>query len=786
MTKHSPPRIFGIRHHGPGSARSLLTALNEYQPDLVLVEGPPDANDLIPWFGHKDLVPPVALLVYARDEPKYAAYYPFARFSPEYQAIQYALAHGIPVQFMDLPQKHQLQLAKIAKEESEKQQAETDDAEQATSEDGDLTEDAASAAASSDDPDAGAAETPTEQQQQLRLDPLGELAKAAGYQDGERWWDHMVETRQDSTGIFEALLEAIGALRDAGLAGHYPNEDLREAYMRRLIHQAQREGYERIAVVCGAWHGPALADMPTQAHDNDLLKGLPRMNKIEATMTPWTHSRLTMLSGYGAGIWSPGWYQHVWDHPQDTAVRWLTRVAHLLRAEDLDASPAQVIDAVRLADTLAAMRERPAPGLEELNEASLTVFCFGNDAPMRLIYDKLIVGETIGSVPDETPMVPLASDLAAEKKRLRLRDNPETTELTLDLRETLSLERSHLLHRLEILEVHWGQKVALDEDRVRGTFKEVWRLRWRPELAIQVIEKAVWGNTVLDAASDYAMHAAKATHDLPALTSLVNDVLLADLPDAVSGVTHRLQVLASATGDIKQLMHALPALVDVLAYGNVRQTDADMVQQVVDGMVTRTCIGLPSECAALDDEAAEAMFAAVLAFHSALRLLADADYQASWQRALRQMMTQQSVHGLLRGRATRILFDAGVLNTEETTQQVRLAMSAGNEPAQAAAWLQGFLFGSGLLLLYNDELLRIVDEWVVGLSGDGFEALLPLLRRTFSSFTEPERRDLGRRIRGGEEQPTDDAMPEIDETRASKVLPILAELLGVPYPPNGD
>ena len=58
----------------------------------------------------------------------------------------------------------------------------------------------------------------------------------------------------------------------------------------------------------------------------------------------------------------------------------MTRVARLLREQDLDASAAHVIEAVRLAETLAALRDRPLPGLAELNEAAQAVLCFGSDA----------------------------------------------------------------------------------------------------------------------------------------------------------------------------------------------------------------------------------------------------------------------------------------------------------------------------------------------------------------------------------------------------------------------
>jgi hypothetical protein len=64
--------------------------------------------------------------------------------------------------------------------------------------------------------------------------------------------------------------------------------------------------------------------------DNDLLKGLPKV-KVECTWVPWTYNRLSFYSGYGAGIGSPGWYEHIWNYPQDDGTRWMTNVAKLLR-----------------------------------------------------------------------------------------------------------------------------------------------------------------------------------------------------------------------------------------------------------------------------------------------------------------------------------------------------------------------------------------------------------------------------------------------------------------------
>src|SRR5260370_1880972 len=88
--------IFGVRHHGPGCARSLRAALEKLEPDIMLVEGPPDAQEVLPLLASKEMQPPVALLIYTPDKPQHAVYYPFASFSPEWHASLYACLRGNP------------------------------------------------------------------------------------------------------------------------------------------------------------------------------------------------------------------------------------------------------------------------------------------------------------------------------------------------------------------------------------------------------------------------------------------------------------------------------------------------------------------------------------------------------------------------------------------------------------------------------------------------------------------------------------------------------------------
>ena len=283
---------------------------------------------------------------------------------------------------------------------------------------------------------------------------MSQLAAAAGYDDPERWWEDVVE-HVPGTAVFAALAEAIAILRaeDAEPA----RDAVREAYMRKVLRKTVKDGYQRIAVVCGAWHVPAVTDLPPAAADDRLLRGLPRV-KASFTWVPWTYGRLAYASGYGAGIRSPGWYDHLFSCPGQPVERWLAKAAAVLREEGIPASSAHVIESVRLAEALAALRGRPLAGLEEVTEAARAVLCEGSDLLTGLIQRRLVVGERLGAVPAATPMVPLQQDLQAQQRHLRLRPDAVPRDYDLDLRKPTDLARSHLLHRLALVGVHWGTR----------------------------------------------------------------------------------------------------------------------------------------------------------------------------------------------------------------------------------------------------------------------------------------------------------------------------------------
>jgi hypothetical protein len=729
--------VLGIRHHGPGSARSVVAELNRLRPAIVLIEGPADAAAVLGLTADPAMSPPVALLAYAPDAPRVSAFWPFAVFSPEWQALVWAAAHEVPVRFCDLPAAVML-AGQGAQDES-----------------------------------------PAPQH-----DPVALLAGAAGFDDPERWWDHVIESRLDGRSPFAALTDAIAELRDDDADRGSPGEQRREAHMRQVLRAALRDTEGTVAVVCGAWHAPALAGkLPPASADAALLRGMTK-RKVTLTWVPWTHSRLAAASGYGAGVTSPGWYHHLFTAPEQTVVRWLTRVAGVLRQHDLPVSTAHVIEATRLAEALAGLRARPLAGLAEVSEATKSVMCDGDEVAAAFVTKDLVVGELLGAVPARAPAVPLEADLRAQARTLRLKIDPLERTLALDLRSATDRARSVLLHRLALLGIGWGS-VTDDEVTGTGTFHETWALRWHPELAVAIIDAAVWGTTVATAASAKITSTAASAEHLGAVTAAVEQVLLADLPDALGPVLRALDRRAAADSDVAHLMAAVPPLVRAVRYGDVRGTDTVALSAVIDALSARVCAGLPAAVTSLADDAAAQLRAVVDRMHGALALHGRGergrDVYDRWIGELTALARRRDVHGLLLGRVVRLLADAGVLGMPEAARRFAAHLSIGIPASGKAAWAEGFLSGGGLLLVHDRDLLGVLDDWVAALADQDFIDVLPLLRRTFGEYSAPERANIAaavKRLAGGAPGPARPGDDSLDAARAAGVLRTVAAILG--------
>lgn len=726
-------RTFGIRHHGPGSARRLRAALEAYQPDLLLIEMPADTEKHLLEVVTKELRPPVAMVLYDAKDIERASFYPFADFSPEYQAIQWASERSAEVRPIDLPARFYHAQAAAHVPPTLFQTTEPPP----------------------EEPSVLPGKTKKQLRDQLRSDPLSLMAELAGYEDSESWWDATLERGTDNPlETFDALLEMVRELRETFPSASDDENERREAFMRTEIRKGLKSGAQRIAIIVGAWHGPAVTDVGKYkaATDKARLKGLPKV-KIAAAWVPWSYPRLAKAAGYGAGVISPSWYQLLHDFPDNATDRWMATAAKLLREEGFDASPAMATEGVALANTLATLREHERPGIQELEQALLGTLASGREERLAIIHEKLTVGTTVGFVPPGVTTVPLLENLNRELKSTRMAKLWETagekylkaTKTNprggIDLRTANDLRKSHLLHRLNLLGINWGKMQPLGPDTL-SSFKEIWLLEWQPEYSLYLIERASYGNTVPLAAGRYAREQAGELRTVRPLAELTLSCLQADLPDVVPDLMDLLRHRAAETTDVASLLAALPALVQTSRYGDSRKTDTTSLQLVIDELLPRLAAGLPGAATNIDEEQATELLGHLAGANYALAQLDNEEHTDIWTGGLRRTAAAGGVNALIEGYCVRLLYDHELLDDAETAQRFSRALSAANGAKVIAQWLSGFLHGSGQLLFHYPPLWKLVDDWLAGLSWTDFEVVLPLLRRTFADFSVYDRQRL--------------------------------------------
>ena len=737
--------VLGIRHHGPGSTKNMIKALQQIKPDALVIEIPLDAEPALKFIGQEQISPPVALLVYNPKLIEQASYLPFASFSPEWQAILYAHKTSIPVFAMDLPLSIQLEQSnqfrdnhffKIKKEDEE-----------------------------------------------IVKDPLGYLAKIEGYLDGESWWNVYFEQRENDETIFDTILELIKTLRKETSHVEDRANAVREAHMRKILRKVIKNGFQKIAVVCGAWHAPVLNDWGRYSvkSDNALLKGLKKV-KTEASWVPWSYDRLARNSGYGAGVIAPAWYELIFGKRKELVIRWMTKVARLLRKEGFTASTAHIENAVQLAYSLAQIRNLEIPGIRDLEEASRAVFTDGNSDKLQLINQKLIIGDRIGKVGPKIPKPPILKDLEQKIKSARLTKEWNTTEKVrkdLDLRKPANKTASLLLHRLIILNIKWASLRKGSQFKL-GSFSEHWTFKRRTDAAIQLIAAGMWGNTIQEAAQNLLIQESKNQPTLAFIGQSLEQALKADLTIAITKLAAQIKEVSAITKDVIQLLDSLPSLVQIVRYGNIRGTDTESIQEILDQMIPRILTGILNTLINLDDSLAETRFQQIIQTNRAIVLLHQKEHLKGWNQTLVSIQNASAIHPLIKGLTLRLLFDRELLSSEEVFNKVQFALSLPQENKEKAYWMEGFLNGSGQMLIHHPPLWNLIDSWVQTIPMDIFQELLPLLRRTFSNFSIEERKKILQLAKKQESTPTNNLrLLPLSKDLEKKVIKSLQQFLGI-------
>jgi hypothetical protein len=725
-------RVFGVRHLSPAAAHHLHAILDEVRPTAVLIEGPADASDHIRHLVHKDAKPPLALLAYTRERPLRSILYPLAEYSPEWVALTRGVRDGSDVRFIDLPAAVFLQMHRTTppSQSDEREDAGREPAEPTTP-----------------------SETPDRRKQASEHtlayldDPWQEIARLSGDPDHETWWERHFESTADAEAYSGAIFEFGRCLRELRRLNPDDENLAREAHMRRCIREVLAEGHEpdKVLVVCGAFHASALtADLPAMSDEE--LRALPRA-ETSLTLMPYSYYRLSSQSGYGAGNHAPAYFQRLYEErragrPDHLPARFLTELCHGLRRRGQVRSPAEIIEAVRLAHALAALNEAPAPTLRDLRDAATCCLGRGETAVIRPALVDAETGDAVGRLPKGIGRTSIQDDFYLQLEALGLEkyQSEKEQELTLDLRENRfvksreaafrDLDRSTFLHRLGLLGIRFGHKQRAGQDQ--ATWKEVWKLRWQPESEITLVESSLSGDTVEMAASAALAQRLLGCEQIDEAARLVQDAVLCRLADALDDARRRLQAMAVEASGFVALAGASQSLAEVVRYGDVRKVDPGPLTPLLAQLFLRAALSARDACRCDDATARQKVRPAILALNDVARENASLVDDRRWNRELDAIAATDSLNSFLSGFVLSLILPR--VGEEELAREVGRRLLPGVAAEVGADWFEGLVQYNREALFGRQPLWRQLDSYVQTLDEAGFRRALVSLRRAFGGF----------------------------------------------------
>lgn len=771
-------RIFGVRHLSPMGAWHVEKYLEKIDPTAVLVEGPSDATDEIGHLLDKNTKPPVALLAFTQKRPVRSVLFPLAAYSPEWVSLRWALQKGRVARFIDLPSSVFLGRT----EEHECEHAEN-------------AED-------------GAAEAVEETDTQRYLgDPYEAIARISGDPDHDTWWERHFEHSMSEDSYRQSIFELGRELRSLDYETPQRRKEtlLREAFMRREIRKAIGEGHDpdRIVVVCGAYHAPVLvAEEPSMTDEE--FSALPTV-PVTRTLMPYSFFRLSSQSGYGAGNKAPGYFQALYEEAtkgstQGLSARILAEVAGKMRNAGMIRSSADLIEAVRLAEGMACLRDAHAPTLRDIQDAAATCLGQGEPASIDRFFRDAIVGDDLGKVPPGVLRTSLQDDFQNAIRDLRLTEylkdkeqiiKGSTNKDWLDLRPDRFAKsddgafrdrnRSIFLFRLKALGVGFAENVTSAEDREQSTYKERWKARWTPDCEIQLVENALLGDTVELAAARKVGEMLDAVADVHGAAALSRAAVECDLPEAMGEAMKRVQALAVDDGDFVGVAAATLDLAELFAYKDVRKVDLSKVAPIVAQLFLRGCLLAPdaSRC----NEDASRKVGAALAFLQAVTHKGALEGQldvALFERTLDAMADDDSTAAHVAGVASAILLERGLASDAVLDRRIARRLSPGVSPTEGAGFFEGLATRNRYALLSRKSLWAAMTTFIEALDDEQFRRTVVALRRAFGSFETSEARRIAGVLAeiwgGGERELLRAVETKVDDAELASIQADLGDL----------
>jgi len=699
-------KTFGIRHFSPAGAYFVRQFLDKIKPDLVLIEGPADFDFLIDDIVSKKLVPPFAIMAYTKEAPIDTILYPFAEYSPEYQAILWARENNKECRFFDLESDIMLGFGR------------TDD--------------------------------DTKDEEMISKEP----EKNKSDVDMEGFWERNLEQSENmdayraGSALFGESLRKDTRSDDKSFA----RDIIRESFMKRKINEYIKKGFdsEKIVAITGAFHTSAIESIEGAMSDKE-YKGLER-RESNITLMPYSYYRLSKRTGYGAGNAAPAYYELLWQGFLSGDItyherKYLSTLAKYMREHGGIVSSAQVIEATRLARELAVIRGGSVPTLEDLKDASITCMGGGSFGEMAMGFAETDIGKKIGSVPQDAMQTSIQSDFTTKLKQLKLEKYKElvATPLQLDLRENLrvkseesaflDLNRSFFLYRLVVLGIDFAKIKKSNQDN--ATWAENWILQWTPEAEIQIVESVLKGDTIVDAVAFVLGEKLSEATKISEIAEVIEDAFNCGLPKIVEGAKRSLDEMANGTIAMCDIADTVSKLSNMISFGDIRKLDREPLVPIVKRLCIRASLMLVGE-SACDDIAAATLADDIQKIHSVF-MMQDFLDESFWFDKLIELSNRDDLNTKISGLATAILLDAGKIDELTLRMEVSRRLSMGMPAELGANWFAGLSMRNHYALIGRLTLWESLSEYLDTLDEEEFRRSAVFLRRAFVEYSAKEK-----------------------------------------------
>ncbi|MDE5946697.1 MAG: hypothetical protein K2G63_05295 [Oscillospiraceae bacterium] len=711
---------FGIRHFSPACAFYLTEFLRRLNPEYVLIEGPSDLNNLIEPLCSPKAVMPAAILAYTTEPPIKTVLWPFAEFSPEYQAMMWAIDNNVPVKFCDLPSS--CVLAQMVKEAEETENPEKDE----------------------------------ENLQDKKISVYEQIENISGL-DNDSLWEYSFEQSENYQDFLNAVEEYGKSIREFSESDE--NNSLREAFMRRIINDTEQiVPSDKIAVITGAFHTMGIKNIPFSKEDKKLTDKLPKAD-FKSTLMPYSYYRLSSRSGYGAGSKAPAYYEILWDNRlkntlEDSSAEYFARIAEYQRNHGFPTSSAEVIEALRLSKTLAEMRGGKFANLADLKDSATTCLGHGSFSEISLACADTEIGTKIGTLPEGTVCTSVQEDFIRQLKDLKLERyrTPQAEELELDLRENLrvkseksaflGLNRSFFLHRLKVLGIHFCEQQMRYQEN--ATWAELWTLRWTPEVEIEIVEASLKGDTVKQASQIKLSEKLISSENLAETAEILSEVFLCGLDDTVKSAVSAVQKLAVGCSSAIDTGNTIGTLSGIIRFGSIRKISVEPIISIVQQLFLRFCLNI-NDASICDNKASESVVSSLSKVNDAC-LSHDFLNMESFIKILFEIAENDNANPLVSGFACALLMEHGKIDADKLSTLINRKLSKGTPPAEGASWFEGLSKRNRRSLINRLSIWEKLCNFITELDDEEFKPVLICLRRTFAEFSASEKSEIAENI----------------------------------------